>query len=63
MATSRISRAGPDEGVLKLARERRVPMHLSPPRKAQTFMAAPRKKLTRVQWESRGPSRSAKRAT
>jgi len=53
MATLRISRAGLDENVLKLERGRRIPMQFSPPRKAQTFMAAPRKKLGRVQWESR----------
>jgi hypothetical protein len=63
MTTCRVGEAGLDEDVPKPKRGRRVPVQFSPPRKVQSFMAAPRKKLAQVQWESPEPSRSAKRAT
>jgi hypothetical protein len=42
--TSRTSRVGPDEAAPTLKRGRRVPMQFAPPRKVQSFIAAPRRK-------------------
>jgi hypothetical protein len=54
MTTSRTSKVGPSEAAPKLKRGRRVQMQFSPPRKVQSFMAAPRRRPVQVMWDPAG---------